>query len=295
VIVAIVLAFGEPGRQASGASVAGGVAVPLPSCLYGSTGGTPGAGLVNLPAGSNVILRAGWATNMPAIPAAQVAAFLQAVRTTGAIGGTRLRAPALHFQRATPGSSGSSLTFWTYQPRIVLAPGQALVVQYQWTLDKSVPGGWDPDTGRPFLAGPGPLFPGRSPTCTIKAIPAAIATTSPRDPGVCGSANRLRCYQDSAKLATRTAVNAWLGPTLWTSLISKVDWRKSPIAMTVQCNRVSSAGLGWSCTWVSRTYPNEGIWSGGASVAFSMHRRGSGSTYWRATVALSPPARPGPG
>jgi hypothetical protein len=295
VIVMMAITFGERSRQASGASAPGGVAIPLPSCLYGFTGGTPGKGVVNLPAGSTVILRAGWASNTPATPAFQVAAFLHAVRTTGAIDGTRLPEPAVYFQRATPGSNGSSVTVWTYRPRIVLAAGQTLVVQYQWRLTTSVPGGWDPDTGRPFLAGPGPLFPGRPPTCTIKAIPAAIATTSPRDPGVCGGATRISCYQDSAKIATREAVNVWLGPTLWTSLIGKVDWRKAPVAMTVQCNGVSSAGLGWACTWVSGAYLNEGIWRGRASVVFSMHRRGSGSTYWRATVALSALARPGQG
>jgi hypothetical protein len=289
------IALGERSRQASGASASGGVAVSLPSCLYGYTGGTPGKGVVNLPAGSNVVLRAGWASNMPATPAVQVAAFLHAVKTTGAIDGTRLPEPAVYFQPATPGSNGSSLTFWTYRPRIVLAAGQTLVVQYQWRLATSVPGGWDPDTGRPFLAGPGPLFPGRTPTCTIKAIPAAIVTTSPRDPGVCGSASRVSCYQDSAKISTRQAVNVWLGPTLWTSLIGKVDWRKAPVAMSVQCNGISRAGLGWSCTWVSGTYPNDGTWRGRASVAFSSQRRSSGGTYWRTTVALSAPARPGQG
>jgi hypothetical protein len=292
VVVVMAIAIGERSRPASGAFAPGGIAVPLPSCLYGSTGGTPGVGIVSLPAGTNVILRAGWQTNAPATPAFQVAAFLHAVRTTAAIDGTPLPEPAAYFQQATPGPNGSSLTFWTYLPRIVLSAGQTLVVQYQWTLSTSVPGGWDPDTGHPLPAGPGPLFPGNPPSCTIKAIPAAIATKSPHDPGLCASRHRISCYQDSAKIATRKAVNVWLGPILWTSLIGKVDWTKSPVAMSVRCKGVDRKGLRWSCMWVSRTHPNNGIWEGRATVIFSKYHRGSGSTYWRTTVGLSAPARP---
>lgn len=159
--ISIVAALAFALAAAAGSATASSqTVVGLTNCIFVD------GGHETVPAGTDVVLRAGWSADT----SGQVQSFLQSVTASATVTGRALTDANQYFSPVFYSTVADAwVTVWVYDTSTTLKAGQTVTVQqFQWTLKTPVPGGKDPDSGRPYLQGAGPLFPSPD-TCTIKA------------------------------------------------------------------------------------------------------------------------------
>jgi hypothetical protein len=132
--------------------------VSLIGCYFAS------GGSVTVPAGVDLAVRFGVAEKNRGL----TQNFISAQTTTASVNGVPL-AGASGLWSAPEAVGNAFATFWSAPVGVLAAPGDSVVVSFQVSLSRPVPGGKDPATGRQLFSGPGDILPAGF-GCVITAV-----------------------------------------------------------------------------------------------------------------------------